>query len=99
MTSWCDAYGAEHGAVNLGGYDTQPVAFQWPCGRPAAHRFRWHCFHGHLGPIVALCEEHYCEFSGRREAPWNVRRDVQFCPRCQVEISEHRCTVRLVTVS
>jgi ribosomal protein S27AE len=95
----CNAYGAETGgAVNLGGFDPQPVVIQPVCPAPAAHRFRWVCAHGHAGRIVRLCETHFYEFDGRREAPWNLRRDVQFCPRCNTE-SDHRCAVRLVTVS
>jgi hypothetical protein len=105
MRQWCNAYGAENpsGALNLGGFDTQPVIAQFPCRTPAAHRFRWQCEHLHMGPVVALCEQHYGEFMGLREiggqeVPWNVRRNVQFCPRCNSE-SDHRCKVRLVTVS
>lgn len=101
MTSWCNAYGAENvsGAVNLGGFDTQPVAVQWKCGRPADHRFRWVCSHGHASGLpVPLCQQHYEEFMGLRPAPWNIRRDVQFCPRCNTT-SDHRCPVRLVAIS
>lgn len=96
----CNAYGAENpsGAVNLGGFDTQPVIHQWICTADAVHRFRWTCEHGHRGPIVPLCQTHYDEFTGDRDAPWPVRRDVQFCPRCNTE-DDHRCQVRLVTVS
>jgi len=98
--TWCDAYGAESQRAdqNLGGFDTQPVVIQHYCKTPAVHRFRWVCDHGHAGRIVALCEQHYDEFTGQSSAPWNVRRDVQFCPRCNT-ISDHRCAVRLVTVS
>jgi hypothetical protein len=84
--------------VNLGGFDTQPVVTNWICGRPAAHRFRWVCEHGHVGSIVHLCETHWAEFTGRPEVPWTIRRDVQFCPRCNAE-SDHRCHLTLVTVS
>lgn len=96
----CNAYGAENpsGAVNLGGFDSQPVVVQWPCVNPADHRFRWACEHGHLGPIVPLCQGHWEQFSGDRDQPWTMRRDVQFCPRCNTE-DDHRCAVRLVTVS
>lgn len=101
MTTFCNAYGAENssGAVNLGGFDTQPVVVQWTCDREAVHRFRWVCEHGHAsGRPVPLCEEHYLEFTGARQAPWNVRRDVRFCPRCNLT-DDHRCAVRLVAVS
>lgn len=100
MTTWCNAYGAENpgGAVNLGGFDPQPVAVQNICRNEAVHRFRWVCEHGHAGVIVALCQQHYDEFTGDKDAPWNVRRDVRFCPRCNTA-DDHRCRVRLVTVS
>lgn len=96
----CNAYGAENvsGAVNLGGLDTQPVAIQNICRSEAVHRFRWVCEHGHRGSVVQLCQQHYDEFTGSRSVPWNVRRDVRFCPRCNTE-SDHKCKVRLVTVS
>lgn len=98
--AWCDAYGAESllPTQNLGGFDRQPVAVQNICGRPASHRFRFVCDHGHAGRIVALCERHYAEFTGDASVPWNLRRQVRFCPRCNLT-SDHRCAVRLVTVS
>lgn len=96
----CNAYGAENvsGAINLGGFDRQPVVHQWICTADAVHRFRWVCAHEHMGPIVPLCQQHYDEFTGDEDAPWPVRRDVQFCPRCNAE-DDHRCDVRLVAVS
>lgn len=97
----CNAYGAENpsGAVNLGGFDTQPVIAQFPCANKAAHRFRWVCAHGHASGVpFPLCEQHYGEFSGDASAAWNVRRDVQFCPRCNAQ-DDHKCPVRLVPVS
>jgi hypothetical protein len=44
------------------------------------------------------------EFNGQIMAvPWNLRRDVQSCPRCaslaDTPESQHKCKVRLVTVS
>lgn len=101
MTYRCDAYGAESQRrdQNLGGYDSQPVAVQNICRNVAVHRFAWVCEHGHRGRIVSLCEQHWAEFTGQRTVPWNVRRDVRFCPRCQVEIGHHRCRLELVAVS
>jgi hypothetical protein len=101
--TWCNAYGAESSdrdgpRQNLGGFDAQPVVVQHPCKAAAAHRFRWVCEHGHAGRIVALCERHWAEFTGSALVPWNVRRQVQFCPRCNT-LSDHRCAVRLETVS
>jgi hypothetical protein len=106
MTQYCNCYGSENpsGANNLSGFDTQPVAVQWVCGQPAAHRFTWVCEHGHKGQPVSLCEKHYAELNGEARypdgspVPWTIKRDVQFCPRCNTE-SDHRCSVRLVTVS
>lgn len=99
--------------VAFGGFLDNPVAMANICGRRATHRFRWVCEHGHQGSIVYLCEQHYGEFSGRaevrgddghtQEVPWNVRRDVRACPRCAAGAErpedQHKCAVRLVTVS
>ena len=131
----CNAYGAENkggtpelfGGLLEGQYTLRQVHY---CPNVAVHRFRWQCEHGHLGPIVNLCEQHWAEFSGRRAyrdpegraqgTGWNVRRDVRACPRCAAEApdcqdpdhqammrgrpgrcgcQEHKCKVRLVTVS
>jgi hypothetical protein len=104
--TWCNAYGAEnpggHPTV-FGGLLDNPVATVNVCKTPATHRFRWVCEHGHMGTIVSLCPQHYDEFTGAKEAPWNVRRDVQACPRCASMADspelQHKCAVRLVTVS
>lgn len=131
---WCNAYGAENRgghAVPFGGFLDQPVSVQPVCKRPAVHRFRWVCAHGHQGPIVELCDMNHGEFTGALAAyqeeagrvagiPWNVRRNVQSCPRCAAEAPDctdpghaammrgrpgrcgcrqHKCDVRLVTVS
>jgi len=90
----CNVYGAEtpggH-ALPYGGLTAAPVRQAWYCPEPAAHRFRWVCDNGHPGTVVALCEMHYAEMMGLKEArvngqripvPWNARRDVQTCPRC-----------------
>ena len=122
----CNAYGAENPgghSVPFGGFLAgTPVTQQAVCTAPAAHRFRWVCNCGHAGSIVALCEWHEAEFSGRAAArfeggeggnrsfnghkmtvPWNLRRDVQSCPRCASLAdrpeNQHKCAVRLVTVS
>lgn len=102
----CNAYGAEnpggHPTV-FGGFLANPITVVSVCPNPAVHRFRWVCACGHMGPVVSLCEQHYLEFSGSREVPWNVRRDVQACPRCaslaETPEQQHKCAVRLVTVS
>jgi hypothetical protein len=121
--TWCNAYGAENPggqAVPFGGFLPNPVSVQPVCDRPAVHRFRWVCEHGHQGPIVSLCDQHHAEFTGRAEVPVNLRRDVQSCPRCAAGApdctdpdhmamyrgrpgacgcQQHKCQVRLVTVS
>jgi hypothetical protein len=115
--AWCNAYGAENaGGVGtpFGGFLANPVAVQPVCKTPAAHRFTWVCECGHSGQPVSLCEQHYAEFSGQTEfrsnvsgrrqpVPYNVRRDVQACPRCASMAAtpelQHKCAVRLVTVS
>ena len=101
----CNAYGAEtggghpYGGLIEGAY----VSSQPYCHNPAAHRFRWVCEHGHRGEIVSLCEQHYAEFTGDKSVPWNIRRDVRFCPRCasmaERPEAQHKCKVRLVSVS
>ena len=116
MSNFCNAYGAENPGghpVAFGGFLENPVAMAHICRERAVHRFRWVCEHGHEGSIVSLCEQHYGEFQGlsevrgsegrRQEVPWNVRRNVQACPRCASEAptpeQQHKCAVRLVTVS
>ena len=106
---YCNAYGAENPdgqAVNLGGFDKQRVAIQSICQNRAVHRCRWVCEHGHPGSVVELCTQHVAEFTGDQSAAWNVRRDVQFCPRCNAGEDlprgvnpDHRCAVRLVFIS
>lgn len=102
----CNAYGAENPGghpVAFGGFLPNRVAIANICTNEAVHRFRWVCEHGHMGPIVELCEQHYGEFTGSRDVPWNVRRDVRACPRCASLAPEpeqqHKCKVELVTVS
>lgn len=99
--------------VVFGGFLPNPVSVLTVCHNAAAHRFRWVCEHDHQGPIVALCERHHAEFDGRaeyrdehgrtQEMPWNIRRDVRACPRCASQADnpedQHKCRVRLVTVS
>jgi hypothetical protein len=121
MTQWCNAYGSENPGghpVAFGGFLSNPIDVVNVCGERATHRFRWVCAHGHMGTIVSLCQRHYLEFTGDREVPWNVRRDVRACPRCAAEAPDcddpehrrmggseacgcrqHKCKVRLVTVS
>lgn len=116
LTERCNPYGAENPGgmpVVFGGLLPNPVQVLTVCENPAAHRFRWRCECGHMGSIVALCERHHAEFDGRaeyrdtdgriQEMPWNMRRDVQACPRCASQAdapeNEHKCKVRLVTVS
>ena len=66
---YCNAYGAEqqitqpYGGLTPGRITTQPE-----CHAPAAHRFRWICANGHHGPIVAYCEWHAAEFTGKTTA-------------------------------
>lgn len=104
--NWCNAYGAENpGGMPqaFGGFLPNPIETVNVCRAEAAHRFRWRCACGHLGSIVSLCQQHYLEFTGSREVPWNVRRDVRACPRCaslaDTPEQQHKCAVRLETVS
>lgn len=46
----------------------------------------------------------YAQYNGQlMKVPWNMRRDVQSCPRCASQAAtpeqQHKCSVRLVTVS
>lgn len=105
--------GAGYNSNPLGGLIPATVSVQPVCHEQAVHRFRWTCEHGHQGAIVSLCEYHWAEFNGQREyrdshgrrmqVPWNIRRDVRVCPRCASLAAspgaEHKCKVRLVTVS
>lgn len=102
----CNAYGAENKgghSVVFGGFLDNPVSVQPYCTNMAEHRFRWVCACGHAGEIVDLCKQHYDEFTGSRDAPSNLRRDVRSCPRCASLAArpeeQHKCKVRLVTVS
>jgi hypothetical protein len=97
----------------FGGFLENKVDIQPVCRTRAAHRFTWVCECGHKGQPVNLCEMHYSEFNGlptykdfqgrEQETPWNIRRDVRACPRCAANAAEpelqHKCKVRLVTVS
>ena len=98
----CNVYGAElvDGHANpYGGLTPATVDKAWFCPEPAGHRFRWVCANGHRGEIVSLCDMHYAEMMGLAEArvngkrmpvPWNMRRDVQVCPRCSSNAPECR---------
>ena len=106
MTQRCNAYGAENRgghSVVFGGFLSNPVEVQPVCRNRAEHRFVWVCECGHRGEPVSLCQQHYNEFSGSRDVPVNVRRDVRSCPRCAslapTPEQQHKCAVRLVTVS
>lgn len=95
---WCNPYGAENpgGPVPAGGLITDPVsesAGQQHCGLRSPHRFVWVCEHGHKGTPVHLCPRHHALLKGRVEA-----QPVP-CPRCQTEISDHKCWLTLETVS
>jgi hypothetical protein len=100
--SYCEAYGDDN-PVAFGGFLDVPVTQAQICKTKAIHRFRWVCEHGHRGTIVNLCEQHWREFTGSPDAPWNVRRDVRACPRCASQApspeEQHKCRVRLVSVS
>lgn len=114
MTSFCNAYGAESGgAVPFGGFLDNPVVLQHVCRERPVFRGRWVCGCGHSGRIVDLCNQHWGEFTGQKtvrgpaghmqSVPWNIRRDVQACPRCASLADrpedQHKCAVRLEAVS
>lgn len=116
MSQFCNAYGAENpgGAVAFGGLLPNPVVMQHICRERPVMRGRWVCACGHKGSdVVGLCAQHWGEFTGQKTVrgpqghtqavPWNVRRDVQACPRCASQADrpeeQHKCAVRLEPVS
>jgi hypothetical protein len=116
MSQFCNAYGAENPGghpVAFGGFLDNPVLMAHICRERPVVRCRWRCACGHLGPIVQLCNQHWGEFTGQARVrgpaghmqvvPWNVRRDVQACPRCASEADrpeeQHKCSVKLETIS
>jgi hypothetical protein len=84
--------------------------FCWVCacghkGKPVA-LCEWHYaeFSGHATARFDGGEGTRREHNGQIMAvPWNLRRDVRSCPRCaslaDTPESQHKCKVRLVTVS
>jgi hypothetical protein len=93
MTHWCDPFGWERsgGPRAAGGLVTDPIDDRslWRCGRPADHRFRGVCAHGHeLGEDLWLCELCYWRLRGRVPG-WTFATPFKTgllvpCPRCQV---------------
>lgn len=96
---------------------TQPVCtaeavhrFRWVCEHghqgPIVSLCEWHYaeFNGLPSARFDGGEGARREFNGQvMPVPWNVRRDVQSCPRCaslaDSPETQHKCRVRLVTVS
>lgn len=114
MTQFCNAYGAETTPSAFGGFLPNPIDLVHICQERPVFRGRWVCACGHKsGQIVDLCAQHWGEFTGqksvrgpqgwRQPVPWNVRRDVQACPRCASLADrpeeQHKCAVRLEAVS
>ena len=91
----CNVYGAETASGHANPYGgltpaavTQVVVLPGPGCSPVPVGVRQRA---PPAQIVDLCEQHYAEMMGLGEArvngqrlpiPWNVRRDVQVCPRC-----------------
>lgn len=96
MTRWCDPWGWEKaaGPRAAGGLVTDPVsdASIFKCGRPADHRFRSVCAHGHKqGDDFWLCPLCWRRLHGMFSiAYWPLATPyrpgfLSVCPRCQVE--------------
>jgi hypothetical protein len=94
VTRWCNIYGWENpgGPRPAGGLVDNPVderQGQWRCGRPADHRFRAVCAHGHeQGVDVWLCELCWRRLHGlvpgwTGATPYKTGF-LAVCPRCQV---------------
>jgi hypothetical protein len=69
--------------------------FAWVCehghkGDPVGLcEMHWAEFSGRRSAMFEGGEGQWAEFNGRRVAvPWNLRRDVTFCPRCAAEAPE-----------
>ena len=84
--------------------------FRWVCEHghagPIVDLCEWHYaeFSGEATARFEGGEGATRTFNGHRMAvPWNLRRDVRSCPRCaslaDTPESQHKCKVRLVTVS
>jgi hypothetical protein len=98
----CNPYGAETAAGHAnpyGGLTPAVVQETWYCPLPGEVRVRWRCANGHLGEVFTVCPAHYAEFQGQRDAringmrvpiPWNLRRNVQVCPRCASQAPDCR---------
>jgi hypothetical protein len=116
MTQFCNAYGAENPGghpVAFGGFLPNPVTMAHVCRERPQFRGRWVCACGHRGSVVELCNQHWGEFTGQKavrgpagrmqSVPWNVRRDIQACPRCASLADrpeqQHKCAVRLEAIS
>ena len=91
---------------------TAPAAhrFRWVCAcghaGPVVSLCEWHEaeFSGRASARFEGGEAGNRSFNGHRmPVPWNIRRDVQSCPRCAslapAPEQQHKCAVRLVTVS
>ena len=64
----------------------------------------WAEFSGRASARFDGGEGYNAQFNGRTmTVPWNLRRDVRVCPACAAEAPspdrQHKCVVRLVTVS
>lgn len=94
MTHWCNPWGWENpnGPRGAGGLITEPVSEQsiFRCGRPADHRFRAVCAHGHKqGDDFWICHLCWRRLHGMNPhwygaAPYQPGF-LSVCPRCQVE--------------
>lgn len=98
MTLWCNPFGWESsaGPRPAGGLITDPVSEQsiHRCGRPAEHRFRSVCAHGHRqGEPFALCALCWRRLHGMVRG-WTMATPYRPgllvpCPRCAVEDPRH----------
>lgn len=93
-------------------YCTAPAVhrFRWVCEHghkgPIVDLCEWHEaeFSGRLEARFDGGQGYNRQFNGQvMPVPWNLRRDVQSCPRCaslaDSPETQHKCRVRLVTVS
>ena len=93
MTAWCNPFGWESGAGprGAGGLVTERIDDRsiFRCGRPAEHRFRAVCAHGHVqGEPFWLCALCYRRLHGTVSS-WTFAAPYRagflaVCPRCQV---------------
>jgi hypothetical protein len=100
VTEWCNPYGAESDGITRTarkpsdqrflGERGHKVFHQWSCQKRAVGHFRMICEHGHRGQMMPLCADHAGVFR---------KRQIEYCPRCNIPPGDHRCKITLTEIS